>query len=125
MVRFATDAEPLFTGNCHCTDCQKSTGGPYTPAMFFPDSAVTVTGATNSFRSQGDSGKYIERCFCPNCGSPVVTKLETAPGMVGLKAGTLDDPSLYKPVVDIYVASAPHWNHMNPSLPKFDKSPPH
>jgi hypothetical protein len=91
--------------------------------MFFPESAVTVTGATNSFRSLGDSGKSIERFFCPNCGSPVVTKLEALPGMVGIKAGTLDDPSLYKPAADIYVASASHWNHMDPQLPKFAKTP--
>src|SRR5688572_26247032 len=93
-ARFATDVEPLFTGNCHCKDCQKISGGAYTPAMFFPESAVTISGTTKSFRSLGDSGQYIERHFCPNCGSPVVTKLEVLPGMVGLKAGTLDDPSL-------------------------------
>ena len=122
-VRFATDAEPVFTGNCHCSDCQRSTGGPFTPAMFFPGSAVTVTGTTTSFRSLGDSGKYIDRCFCPTCGSQLLTRLEVLPGMLGLKAGTLDDPSLYKPAVDIYVASAPHWDVMNPDLPKFAKAP--
>jgi len=122
-VRFATDAEPVFTGNCHCKDCQRSTGGPFTPAMFFPEAAVTVTGTTNSFRSLADSGKYIERCFCPTCGSQLFGRLEMLPGMLGLKAGTLDDASLYKPAVDIYVASAPHWDFMNPGLPKFDKAP--
>ena len=122
-VRFTANAEPMFTGNCHCKDCQRSTGGPFTPAMFFPADAVTVTGSTNSFRSLADSGKYIDRCFCPTCGSQLFSKLEMLPGMLGLKAGTLDDSSLYQPAVDIYVASASHWDHMNPALPKFDKSP--
>lgn len=122
-VRFTTNAEPVFTGNCHCKDCQRSTGGPFTPAMFFTEHAVTVSGVTSSYRSLADSGKYIERCFCPTCGSQLFSKLEMLPGMLGVKAGTLDDSALYNPAVDIYVASAPHWDYMNPGLPKFAKAP--
>lgn len=123
-VRFASDAEPVFTGNCHCKDCQRTTGGPFTPAMFFPESAVNVSGTTTNYRSFGDSGKYIERSFCPTCGSQLFSRCEVLPGLLGLKAGTLDDPSLFKPGADIYVASAAHWDHMNPGLPKFAKNPP-
>src|SRR3569833_2689121 len=32
--------EPAFSGNCHCRDCQRSSGGSLTPAMFFPETAV-------------------------------------------------------------------------------------
>ena len=123
-VRFAADADPLFTGNCHCKDCQRTSGGPFTPAMFFMASAVTTTGQTTTYRAIADSGKYIERSFCPVCGSQLFGNLEALPGMLGLRAGTLDDPSLFQPTVDIYVGSASHWDHMNPGLPKFDKAPP-
>jgi len=40
------------------------------------------------------------------------------PGILGIKAGTLDRPSNYVPTLDFYVASAAPWDFMNPDLPK-------
>ena len=39
-------------------------------------------------------------------------------GVRGLYAGSLDDPSWYKPSREIYVASAQPWALMHPDLPK-------
>jgi hypothetical protein len=33
-----------------------------------------------------------------------------------LQAGCLDDPSLYKPTMDVFTASAQPWDHMDPNL---------
>jgi hypothetical protein len=122
-VRYATEAQPLFAGNCHCKDCQRATGGPYTPALFFPAAALTITGNTQSYRSIADSGNYFDRLFCPVCGSSMFGKLQMMPEAIGLRAGTLDDPSLYTPQMDIYVRSAAHWDVLNPALPKFEGPP--
>jgi hypothetical protein len=122
-VRYETETQPLFTGNCHCKDCQRATGGPYTPAMFFPAAAVKITGSTTSFRSIADSGNYFDRHFCPTCGSQMFGTLQMMPDAIGLRAGTLDDTSLFTPAMDIYVASAAPWDCMNPALPKFAGPP--
>jgi len=39
-------------------------------------------------------------------------------------ATSLDDPTIYKPGMDIYTSSAQPWDHMNPALPKIPKMPP-
>jgi len=39
-------------------------------------------------------------------------------------ATSLDDPSIFKPGMDIYTSSAQAWDHMDPALPKFPKMPP-
>jgi hypothetical protein len=41
-----------------------------------------------------------------------------------ITAGSLDDPSQYKPSIDIFTSSAQPWDYMNPALPKFPKMPP-
>ena len=46
------------------------------------------------------------------------------PELAMITAGSLDDPSQYKPTMDIFTASAQPWDHMNPTLPKFPKMPP-
>jgi hypothetical protein len=44
--------------------------------------------------------------------------------MMGIKAGSLDDPTWFNPVMDIYTASAQPWDFMNPDLQKFAQLPP-
>jgi hypothetical protein len=41
-----------------------------------------------------------------------------------IQATSLDDPTIFKPGMDIYTSSAQPWDHMDPALPKFPKMPP-
>ncbi len=47
-VRYECAAEPLFIGNCHCRDCQRSTGSAYVPALAVPARALKITGVTTA-----------------------------------------------------------------------------
>ena len=40
------------------------------------------------------------------------------PELIALQAGSLDDPSLFTPAMDIFTASAQTWDHMHPDVPK-------
>jgi len=123
-VHYEIGAEPVFMLNCHCRDCQRATGAAYAPVFVVPRNALRVTGEVKYFKVTGDGGKYVERGFCPTCGSRVLGNLERYPDIVGIMAGSLDDPSLHKPVMDIYTSSAPPWDHMAPDLQKFAKHGP-
>jgi hypothetical protein len=123
-VRYECAADPIFMGNCHCRDCQQSTGGAYTPAIGVPRVAVKITGDVRYFESKADSGSMAKRGFCPNCGSRLFSMPPFAPDLMVITAGSLDDPSIFKPGMDIYTGSAQPWDHMNSALPKFPKMPP-
>lgn len=43
---------------------------------------------------------------------------------IGVLAGTLDDPSLFRPQMDIFVSDAQPWDLMDPDVPKFAEYPP-
>jgi hypothetical protein len=60
----------------------------------------------------------VERGFCPNCGNPVIEKVERLPNALGILAGSLDDPALYKPTMDLYIDGAPPWDAMLPDTKK-------
>ena len=122
-IRFETSAEPVFSGNCHCRDCQRSSGSAYTPGIFVPADSVRIEGTVKYFESKADSGNTIQRGFCPNCGSQLFTRLQMMPDVLGLRAGTLDAPELFEPTLDMYTDSAPHWDQMNPTLLRFPKAP--
>ncbi len=59
-VRYECAAEPLFTGNCHCRDCQRATGGAYVPAFAVPAQALKITGEVKYYESRSDSGQYFQ-----------------------------------------------------------------
>ena len=122
-LRYDCSAELLFAGNCHCRDCQKATGGAYVPAFAVPVDAVNITGALKYYESRADSGNTFSRGFCPTCGSRVFGKSSGFPQFLLITAGSLDDPSRFKPSMDFFTASAQAWDHMNPMLPKFPKQP--
>ena len=121
-VRYECTAEPLVMGNCHCRDCQRATGSAYASGLLVPQSAVTITGDVKYYDVIADSGSNVGRGFCPNCGSRLFSK-PPIPELMGILAGTLDDPSWFKPAMDFYAASAQPWDYMNPDLPKFAKMP--
>jgi len=73
---------------------------------------------------KGDSGQIVSRGFCPACGSRLFLKAEMMPDLMGIMAGSLDDPSWFQPTMDIFTASAQPWDFMNPNLPKFPNMPP-
>jgi hypothetical protein len=122
-VRYECAAEPLQTANCHCRDCQKATGGAYVPALAVPADALKITGTVKYYDNRADSGNTFSRGFCPNCGARLFGKTSGLPQLMFVTAGTLDDPSRFKPAMDIFTASAQPWDHMNPALPKFAKFP--
>jgi hypothetical protein len=116
-IRYECSAQPVWSGNCHCRDCQKLSGGGYTAILFVPDDSVFITGDVQYFDKNGDSGHQVRRGFCPTCGTQIFGKLEVAPGILGIRAGSLDNPELYQPTMDIYTSSANSWDFMNPDLP--------
>jgi hypothetical protein len=69
----------------------------------------------------GNGGKAVERGFCPNCGSQVTAKLERMPDVLGLQAGSLDDPAGFKPTIDLFTDP---WDHMQPGTQKMPQGFP-
>lgn len=123
-IRYETSAEPIFAGTCHCRDCQRASGGASASALAVPKSALKITGEARFHEVTGDSGNKISRGFCTNCGSPVFVRPAALPDAVLIAAGSLDDPSWYRPAVELYTSSAQPWDHLSPDLPKFPKMPP-
>ncbi len=124
-VTYSASTDTVISGNCHCVDCKKASGSGYAPTLFFPQSSLTIHGEVKFYASPGKSGLMVQRGFCPTCGSQLFGKPAAMPGMVAVRAGSLDDLSVFKPTLDLFTSHAPAWDAMNPDLPKFAEMPPH
>ena len=69
------------------------------------------------------SSRTVSRGFCAECGSPVFLKAGVWPGTIGVWAGSLDDPSWYRPQAAIWVASVQPWDTQNPTIRQFHYGP--
>ncbi len=122
-VRYSVSADPVFSGICHCRNCQRYTGSAFEPVIGVASAAVSVQGEMRTYEDTGDSGKPVHRRFCPNCGSGIVSEVDVMPGMTMILAGTLDEPAQFTPVMEIYCDSAQPWVHADGARQRFPKMP--
>ena len=101
--------KPIYSGLCHCRDCQRYTGTAFASSLMVKKMDFDLIGNLKFYGKDTERGTFMERGFCPNCGSNVLCKSDAWGENYVLSAGTLDDPIVYKPQVNIYTRSAhPH-----------------
>jgi hypothetical protein len=116
-IRYESDAAPTVMLNCHCSDCRKASGSGYAAIVIVQKSSLQLSGEARFHKLRGGSGSIIERGFCPDCGSSLFVRLERFPNVLGIQAGSLDDPALHNPSMDVYTDSAPEWDAMHQCIP--------
>lgn len=123
-VRYESSEPPIVTRVCWCGLCQKIGAGSATVNVFFQTATFKIQGALHDHVSIADSGNVMHRRFCPTCGTAMFTEAENRPAMIGVRAGTLDDPSVVKPSMTIWTSAAPVWAAIDPNLPSYEKGAP-
>ena len=109
-------------GNCHCFDCRKNTGAGFATILFFKeDLVVQLSGKTNSFQYNADSGNSKIKFFCQRCGSFVFGTNSGREGIKAVYVGTLDDASFVKPQFNVYTSRALPYVIIDASLNNFEE----
>jgi hypothetical protein len=122
QVRYTAEAEPFFTAVCHCKNCQKQAGTAFSVVIGLPEAAMAFTGEMATYADTADSGGVVERKFCPRCGSALLSTVPARPGMVILKAGSLDDTSGLEPKVHVWTESAMAFTAIPEGVMAFPKN---
>ncbi|ATQ43040.1 GFA family protein [Caulobacter mirabilis] len=91
-IRFKAEGDPMMKGQCHCRECQHITGGGPNYFLAMPAAGFAyVKGEPKQF-ARADLETPVTRDFCPDCGTPLLTRPQGLPAVI-VKAGTLDDPA--------------------------------
>lgn len=122
-ISFSGDTDIKLMANCHCSDCRAATGAAYGTLVFVDEAAVKVSGAPKVFKHKSDSGSDMEKLFCPDCGSQLFGRNSKRTGMMSIRAGVLDQTSLVKPTVNVYLESKIASTPVDPELKGFPKMP--
>jgi hypothetical protein len=104
--RYTVSGEPEMVGLCHCSDCQKETASAFSIIVSFPKDSFRLEGELRTHTTIGESGGKVNRSFCADCGSTIISVCDILPGRVLVKAGTFDDTSWITPSFNLYCDSA-------------------
>lgn len=123
-VRYTCDGAPMMAGHCHCEDCRRSSGTGHASHLAIAEDTVVLTGAVTRYARPADSGNLVVRAFCPTCGAPVFSTNPALPGMIFLRASSLDDLEVFQPQMHVFAKRAASWDAPSRDLPVFETMPP-
>lgn len=118
-VRFRMSSPPLIVHACHCTECQRLSGGAFAiNALIEADRVEILSGAPEPVPVIGTSGKPQSIFRCPRCR---VALWSHYPGggtkLSFIRVGTLDEPSRLTPDIHIYTSTKLPWLALPPDVP--------
>jgi hypothetical protein len=119
-VKYEADSDGSMAGVCHCTRCQRASGGASLPGFLTtPDNFKVVAGA-DQVAAYAEEG-FATRHFCTACGSGVYA---SSGEWVVINAGTLEPGSAFNPQFHMMVDSKAAWDVITDDLPQFGEYPP-
>jgi hypothetical protein len=119
-VRFEID-EPLdAAGYCHCTRCQRRTGGAASAsARLVPGSLRIVSGEGSLKAWKPDNG--FAKIFCAECGSALFGSPPDSDEITLVRMGVIDGDPGIRLQGHQFVANAAVWESIpDDGLPRFD-----
>lgn len=124
-IRYEYSGDPVVAFNCHCRDCQHSSGSAFAPIFIVWEASFRLLSGEPKYHAKlSDRGTTMHRGFCAECGSPLTLLEPHRPKFVILQAASLDDPSIHKPTMNIFTDSAHRWDVLDPELEAFPGMPP-
>ncbi|MFO1088453.1 MAG: GFA family protein [Hyphomicrobiales bacterium] len=102
--------EPFEVWVCHCLECQRQTGAPYSlTAGWLKEEVVATDGDARTWTRSSYRGRKIENTFCPACGSTLFNTSEAFPEAVMINAGNFGDAVLPPPTVEYWTEHRLPW----------------
>lgn len=111
-------------GHCYCADCRKASGSGFIPFMSFRREVIRFTGESGTFTSKSRSGSDAHRNSCPVCASLVFGGERERSDCFTIYAGSLDNPSVFKPQMAIFTRGRPAWAVIPEGIESFESLPP-
>lgn len=101
--------DPERISLCHCFLCQRQSGSAFAIQARFPKEQVTIEGKSTSWRFPAEGAEPVKytHCaelgaefhFCPVCGSTVYYTSDADDARIGIKIGTLNEPTFPSPKI--------------------------
>src|SRR5262245_40928756 len=107
---------------CHRSRCRKAGGSAFASNAVASAKDFVVVAGKESLKTFS-TPQGVHRQFCGNCGSPILSRRDSAPEVVRIRLGTVDTPLPHGPQAHIFVASKAPWWEILDKLPQHAERP--
>ena len=124
FITYAAEADPAEVGLCHCTDCQKFSGGAFRVGVPVPeDKFELLSGVLKTYVKTAESGARRAQVFCPECGTHIYsTSTGDGPKMFRIRVPTARQCDALPPKRQGWYRSAQKWLADLDSIPRRETS---
>jgi hypothetical protein len=123
-VRFEVTEQPVSFTYCHCTRCQRRTGGAWSAQARVTGGSVRFLQGEELVKGWQPPDDGWEKCFCASCGSQLFSKRRDGE-IWSVRLGAFDEDPGLQPKHHQYVAYAAAWTPIpDDGVPRYDEAAP-
>lgn len=124
-VRFELAAPPTGAGYCHCTRCQRRTGGASSAQAYIDGTALTLLAGDDLLTWWRHPDGGFEKGFCRACGGQLFSRNPDDHAQHSVRMSAFDADPGVRPGLRQYVAFAATWEPIaDDGLPRYDERRP-
>jgi hypothetical protein len=121
QIRYEIAGEPVDCTVCHCADCRRVSGAPFTAWMSVRlHDFRFIVGIPRVIASSPG----VERSLCGQCGTPLTYRHATFADEVDVTTGSLDEPDDSAPAHHTWTSQKLAWVQLADGLPEHPHSLP-
>jgi hypothetical protein len=124
-VRFELTEPARDAGYCHCTRCQKRTGGASSAQARIDGRTFRLIRGEHLVGGWLPPGGGFEKCFCRDCGAQLFSRNPDDPAQMSIRLSAFDGDPGVRPSWRAFVAYAADWEPIpDDGLPRYDEAKP-
>jgi hypothetical protein len=124
-VRFELTEPPMDAGYCHCTRCQRRTGGASSAQARIDGRTFRIVQGQDLVRGWRHPDGGFEKCFCRECGAHLFSRNPEDPAQMSVRLSAFDADAGVRPSWRAYVAYAAAWEPVpDDGLDRYDEAKP-
>jgi hypothetical protein len=108
----------LYSLNCHCSNCRRSTGSAFKPFAGIERAKLRLSGGADQLLIFGKESAHD--AHCGKCGSLLYSLVRDAQ-FLHVTLGTLVDSPSIRPSAHIFVGSKAPWHTITDDLPQHEE----
>jgi len=117
-VSFRVEDAFVYSSNCHCSNCRRTTGSAFKPFAGIEREKLEVANGADSVLIVGDDD--LNDTHCAVCGSLLFSVVRDGE-FVHVALGSLVDAPSIRPTQHIFVGSKAPWFEISDDLPRFEQ----
>jgi hypothetical protein len=108
-VRFELSEPASAAGYCHCTRCQKRTGGGSSLQARIDGGTFRLVAGGELVQAWRHRDGGFEKCFCRDCGAHLWSRNPEDPSQMSIRMAAFDGDPGVRPSWRTFTAYAPPW----------------